>query len=152
MIVGTSDQYLVVSTHDHEDAPLCGVVDWYGIADLVALGPVVGGPMEHDSVESPEGRLIGGRVSANPELARAASPVSYVHPGAPPFQIKHGLADAGVPAAQSQALASLLTDAGVDVETEWVEGADHMWMGASPEQVEAIFESSLSFARKVTGL
>jgi predicted esterase len=131
---------------------LCGVVDWYGIADLVALGPVVGGPMEHDSVESPEGRLIGGRVSANPELARAASPVSYVHPGAPPFQIKHGLADAGVPAAQSQALASLLTDAGVDVETEWVEGADHMWMGASPEQVEAIFESSLSFARKVTGL
>jgi acetyl esterase/lipase len=133
---------------------VAAVIDWYGPADLLALAPVTappgGGPTEHDSPRSPEGALIGAQVSTHPELAKAASPRSYVHAGAPPFQIKHGVADQGVPVGQSQALAAALADAGVSVEAEWVDGADHMWIGASPEQVEAIFASSLDFARKVT--
>lgn len=128
------------------------VVDWYGPADLVALAPVTGGPMEHDSPESPEGRLIGARVSKNPALAKAASPVSYVHAGAPPFQIKHGTADRAVPAGQSQALACALAAAGVPVETQWVAGADHMWDGIGPAEVEKIFASSVGFAQRVCGM
>jgi acetyl esterase/lipase len=131
-----------------------GVVDWYGPTDLLALATVIntvtgGGPGEHDSPSSPEGRLIGGQVSANPTLAKAASPVSYVHADAPPFLLKHGSADLGVPASQGQALAAALLEAGVKVETEWVAGADHMWIGATPEQVSEIFESSVEFARRV---
>jgi acetyl esterase/lipase len=128
------------------------VIDWYGPTDLIALAPVTTGPMEHDSPASPEGRLIGARVSSAAGLARAASPVAYVHPGAPPFQIKHGLADLAVPVSQSQALATALLEAGVPVDTEWVDGADHMWAGASPERVEEIFTSSLEFARKAASL
>jgi acetyl esterase/lipase len=131
-----------------------GVVGWYGVTDLVALAPVVAsgpGPAEHDSPSSPEGGLIGGRVSANLDLARAASPVSYVHAGAPPFLIMHGTADTGVPVTQGQLLAAELIDAGAKhVETEWVEGAGHMWTGVPPARVDEIFDRSVAFLREVT--
>jgi len=135
---------------DPVSSAVTAVIDWYGPADLVALAAETGGIMEHDSAQSPEGRLIGAQVSANPDLAKAASPLCHVHPGAPPFQIKHGTADRAVPGGQSQALAAALRAAGVTAETEWVEGADHMWEGASPERVEQVFDSSVEFARRVT--
>jgi acetyl esterase/lipase len=127
-----------------------GVIDWYGPADLVALAAASGGPMEHDSPSSPEGRLIGGQVSAHPALAKAASPVSYAQQDAPPFLIKHGTADTSVPISQSQALADALRARSVRVETEWVAGADHMWLGIPPARVEEIVASSVEFAKRVT--
>jgi acetyl esterase/lipase len=131
---------------------VCGVIDWYGPTDLVAMeGQSDGsGPMDHDSAGSPEGSLIGGVVSDLPERAREASPISYVHRGAPPFQIKHGAADKAVPRIQSQSLATALARAGGRVDFELVEGSDHMWIGAA--DVEAIFESSLEFALEVTSV
>jgi len=133
-----------------ESSAVTAVIDWYGPADLVTLAVETGGIMEHDSEQSPEGRLIGARVSENPALAKAASPLSHVHPGAPPFQLKHGTADRGVPVWQSQALASALRAAGVPVETEWVDGGDHMWEGVSPARVTELFDSSVEFARRQT--
>jgi acetyl esterase/lipase len=131
-----------------------GVVDWYGVADLVTLASVTSpgpGPGEHDSPSSPEGRLLGARVSENPALAKGASPVSYVHAEAPPFLIMHGTADTSVPVGQSQALAAALDAVGAPVvETEWVDGADHMWIGASPARVDEIFARSVDFAQRVT--
>jgi acetyl esterase/lipase len=128
---------------------VCAVIDWYGPTDLVSMESQSDGtgPMEHDSASSPEGSLIGGVVSELPERARDASPISYVHRVAPPFQIKHGGADKAVPRAQSQSLALALAQAGVRAELELIDGADHMWIGA--EDVEAIFESSLAFALDV---
>jgi acetyl esterase/lipase len=129
---------------------VAGVIDWYGPVDLPAMVAQDDGTglMEHDSPESPEGRLIGARISENPGLARAASPITYVHAGAPPFLIMHGTADRGVSVAQSKSLAEALRAVGVHVETEWVEGSDHMWMGAP--DIEAIFNRSVKFARQVT--
>ena len=129
---------------------VCAVIDWYGPADLVSMQEQSGGegPVEHDSAGSPEGSLIGGVVSENAERAREASPISYVHRAAPPFQIKHGADDRAVPCAQSQDLATALAQAGVRVDFELVPGADHMWIGAG--DVEAIFRSSLEFALEVT--
>jgi acetyl esterase/lipase len=129
------------------DPPVAGVIDWYGPADLVSLAAETGGLMEHDSPESPEGRLIGARVSENPDLAAAASPVSYVHPGAPPFLIMHGMADRAVPVSQGQALAAALTAAGGPVETEWVDGADHMWNGVD---AAPLLDRAIAFARRVS--
>jgi acetyl esterase/lipase len=129
---------------------VAAVIVWYGPADLVALAAETEGIMEHDSEQSPEGRLLGGRVSANPALAKAASPLAYVHPGAPPFQLKHGTADRGVPVGQSQALATALRAAGVPVEAEWVDGGDHMWEGVPAAKVTEIFDSSVEFARRQT--
>jgi acetyl esterase/lipase len=128
-----------------------GVIDWYGPADLIALAPVTGGgPGEHDSPRSPEGGLIGGQVSAHPALAKAASPVTYAHPDAPPFLIMHGTADTSMPIGQSQALADALRALSVPAETEWVDGADHMWLGIGPDRVAEIVASSIEFAKRVT--
>jgi hypothetical protein len=49
------------------------VSDGITYAAVFALAPVTGGPMEHDSPESPEGRLIGARVSENPTTCGTAS-------------------------------------------------------------------------------
>jgi acetyl esterase/lipase len=133
-----------------ESSRVAAVVDWYGPTDLLSMEAQSGGTglMSHDSPDGPEGNLVGGRVSELPELARAASPISYVLPGAPPFLIMHGTADRGVPLAQSESLADALAAAGAQVETEWIEGSDHMWIGAP--DVEGIFTASVDFARRVT--
>jgi acetyl esterase/lipase len=128
-----------------------GVVDWYGPADLIALQEQVGaaGALTEDPLDTREARLLGGPVAAVAELARAASPVSHVRAGAPPFLIAHGTADRAVPFAQSEALAAALTAAGADVRFEAVDGADHMWVGV--DDLEPLFEAVVAFAREVTG-
>lgn len=120
---------------------IAGVVDWYGPADLSALPST--GPDTRESL------LIGAPVQDAPELARRASPVTYVHAGAPPFHLAHGTADRFVPAAQSAQLADTLRAVGAEVELTLVDGADHMWMGAADP--ESIFGAAVAFARRVTG-
>jgi acetyl esterase/lipase len=133
-----------------ESSEVTAVIDWYGPADLTTMQAQrpPGASLDHETPESPEGRLIGGRVSALPDAARAASPIGYVRPGAPPFQIKHGADDTTVPCAQSEQLAAALRAAGVSVDTEWIEGAGHVWAGVT--DLRAIFDDSVEFAKKVT--
>jgi len=50
-------------------------------------------------------------------LYREASPYTYVHSGAPPFFLSHGLQDQRVPYSQMTHFADALKRAGVDVET-----------------------------------
>jgi acetyl esterase/lipase len=129
---------------------IAGVVDWYGPADLTTL--VAQAPAtaiaRADDPDSRESLLIGAPLPQAPDLARRASPVGYVHAGAPPFHIAHGDADRFVPAAQSRQLAEALRAAGADVEYTEIPGADHMWMGA--RHPEAIFDAALNFVRRVT--
>lgn len=129
---------------------VAAVVDWYGPTDLLAMDDQSDGtgPFRHDSPDSPESRLIGGRLSDLPGLAQMASPLSHVWPGAPPFLIMHGTADHAVPLAQSQSLADALAVAGRPAETAWIGGSDHMWLGAP--NIEEIFAASVNFARRVT--
>jgi acetyl esterase/lipase len=62
--------------------------------------------------------------TTNPVL-KAASPLTYVAPGDPPFLIVQGTADRVVPESQSEALASRLRAAGVPVDLVLVDGGDH---------------------------
>jgi acetyl esterase/lipase len=128
-----------------------GVVDWYGPADLIALDEQVGaaGALTDDPLDSREARLLGAPVGQVPELARAASPLSQVRAGAPPFLIAHGTADRNVPFAQSEALAAALAEAGADVRLEAVDGADHMWIGVA--DLTPLYDAVVAFAREVTG-
>ena len=129
---------------------VAGVVDWYGPADLTTLAEQAppnaiaapGGP------DTREAQLIGAPVEDAPELARRASPVTYLHADAPPFHIAHGDADRFVPVGQSRQLTAALRDAGIEVEFTEVPGADHLWMNA-PDP-EAIFDAAVAFARRVT--
>jgi acetyl esterase/lipase len=126
-----------------------GVVDWYGPADLAALQEQVGaaGALTGDPLDTREARLLGAPVADVPELARAASPITHVRAGAPPFLIAHGTADRAVPFGQSEALAAALAEAGADVRLEAVHGADHMWAGV--DDLTPLFDAVVAFAREV---
>ncbi len=127
-----------------------GVVDWYGPLNLLSLSSQhhPDSDKRPDDAGSWESALIGAPLQADPQRASAASPISYVHPGAPPIQIHHGSADTQVPFAQSVEFVEALRAAGGSVELIVVKGSDHFWIDAL--DVDAIFDTSLAFAQRVT--
>lgn len=94
------------------------VVDFYGPAELILF------PGNHDP-QSPESILIGATPLARPDLAKAASPVTYVDKNDPPFLLIHGEKDDMVSPKQSQLLSAWLTVAGVQNELIIVKDAPH---------------------------
>jgi len=94
------------------------VVDFYGPAELILF------PGSNDA-KSPEGLLIGAAPLSRPDLAKTASPVTYVDKGDPPFLIIHGEKDQLVSTKQSQLLSSWLTVVGVQNELVIVKDAPH---------------------------
>lgn len=94
------------------------VVDFYGPADLTLFPGA-------DDPKSPEGLLIGAAPLDRPDLAKVASPVSYVDENDPPFLIIHGEKDDLVSPRQSQLLHSWLKVKGVPSELIIVPGAPH---------------------------
>ena len=115
--------------------PVAGVVCWYPVTDLLAL--------DHQATDSFEARLLGGPIGEHLDLAREASPVTYVRAGAPPFLLQHGQADTWVPCAQSVRLAGKLRAVGVPVQLQTVPGADHFFAGAP--DIESIFDRAVAF-------
>ncbi len=81
----------------------------------------------HDEATSPESRLVGAPIQTVPDRVRAASPLTYVTSGAPPFLIMHGLADSSVPHHQSVLLHESLVAAGNDATLRLVDGLPHMF-------------------------
>jgi dipeptidyl aminopeptidase/acylaminoacyl peptidase len=69
--------------------------------------------------------MLGKKRDEDPELYRAASPVTHVDAKDPPILILHGTADKLVPVKQSQLLADALKQAGVEHELVIIEGAPH---------------------------
>jgi dipeptidyl aminopeptidase/acylaminoacyl peptidase len=103
-----------------------------------------------DDPGSREALLLGAQPADAPDKAAAASPITYVHAGAPPFFLAHGTADRFVPAAQSTTLADALESAGAGVELLLLEDADHMWSrpdgsAAAAEQATA---ATIDFFRR----
>ena len=94
------------------------VVDFYGPAELI-LFPGANDP------KSPEALLIGAAPLDRPDLAKVASPVTYVDKNDPPFLIIHGEKDDMVSPRQSQLLSAWLTTKNVENELIFVENAPH---------------------------
>lgn len=94
------------------------VVDFYGPAELILF------PGSNDE-KSPEGLLIGAAPLSRPDLAKAASPVTYVDKNDPPFLIIHGEKDQLVSTKHSQLLSAWLSVAGVQNELVIVKDAPH---------------------------
>jgi acetyl esterase/lipase len=94
------------------------VVDFYGPAELILFPGA-------DNEKSPEGLLIGAAPLTRPDLAKAASPVSYVDKDDPPFLIIHGEKDELVSTKQSYLLNAWLNVAGVQNELIIVKDAPH---------------------------
>ncbi|MBD0851805.1 alpha/beta hydrolase [Maribacter arenosus] len=94
------------------------VVDFYGPAELILFPRA-------DDPKSPEGLLIGAAPLTRPDLAKAASPVTYVDKNDPPFLIIHGEKDEMVSPKNSQLLSAWLTVEGVENELVIVKDAPH---------------------------
>jgi acetyl esterase/lipase len=100
------------------------VVDEFGPSELLAMGDPPGFSA-HNAANSPESRLLGGPILERREIARAASPITYVSKDDPPFLIIHGDKDPTVPFDQSERLAKALKTSGVEVWFIKVEGGGH---------------------------
>jgi acetyl esterase/lipase len=94
------------------------VVDFYGLSELILF------PGSGDE-KSPEALLIGAALLDRPDLAKAASPVTYVDKNDPPFLIIHGEKDELVSPNQSRLLSEWLNVAGVQNERIVVKDAPH---------------------------
>jgi acetyl esterase/lipase len=104
------------------------VVDFYGPAELILF------PGFNDS-KSPEALLIGAAPLDRPDLAKAASPVTYVDKNDPPFLIIHGEKDELVSPNQSRLLSSWLNVAGVQNEVIIVKDAPHFGVMFDSDEV-----------------
>jgi len=114
------------------------VVDWFGPTDFLKMDEQLAesgmAPPEeeaHNSSNSPESLLLGKKITEVPDLVRAASPETYIHPNVPPFLIQHGTGDNIVPHQQSVNFAARVREicGNARVILELLEGAGH----ADPE-------------------
>jgi acetyl esterase/lipase len=100
------------------------VVDQYGPSDFLTLDQAPS-QVKHDGPDTAVARLLGGAIHARPDVARAASPLTYVSSDDPPFLIIHGTDDPGVPYDQSVRLSTALQKAGVPTLFQTVDGGLH---------------------------
>jgi acetyl esterase/lipase len=111
------------------------VIDFYGPTDLVLL------PGNEDE-KSPESLLIGAAPLRRPDLAKAASPITYIDKNDPPFLIYHGEKDDIVSNKQSKLFSAWLTYHGVKNELTIVKDAPHF---GTMYDVEEIRNKVISF-------
>lgn len=100
------------------------VCSWAGLGDMVAV-PTFPGFENHATASSPIGRLLGGPIAEKEDLARAASPTTYISSDDPPFLLQHGTEDPTVPYASTVDFVERLRVAGVSVEFRPSVGAGH---------------------------
>lgn len=99
------------------------VLDYYGPSDLIMIS---GHPdTSINNERNPVSILLGAMPVDRPDLAKRASPVTYIDRDDPPFFIVQGEKDDMVPNTQSKMLSSWLRIAGVPNELIVVAGAPH---------------------------
>jgi acetyl esterase/lipase len=121
------------------------VVAWYAPSDLAALPTDAGA--DPAVADSREALLLGAPLADVPDLAREASPITYVGPDAPPMLLLHGRDDRMIPCVQSDRFAAALRRAGAPVELQTYAGADHMWLG-SPEAATSALARTIDFLQR----
>ena len=127
-LLGTSDGTpgWDVGEYLNQSSRVQAVVDMFGPADLT---------VEFDASNFQTARAVFGATDLNDPKLAAASPVTYIDPGDPPFLILHGDQDATVPLEQSQILYQRLQVAGVKVQLVMVNGAGHGFAKAGAQTI-----------------
>lgn len=110
------------------------VVSIYGISDLTTIGEGIGNENVHASAAVTEALLLNGpafkdfagaSVNADPQKAKAASPIGHVDGTEPPFLLMHGSGDKVVSPLQSKKMFEALQNKKVEAEYVLVLGAEH---------------------------
>lgn len=124
-VTGQVKDFDVGANLEQSSAIQCGI-DWFGPSDFPAYDPNLPTPMvQRENPDSVLAKLFGGIVSEKLELAKRASPVTWVTKSAAPLLIMQGTADPLVPPDQSQRLNDKLKSVGADVTLDIIEGAGH---------------------------
>jgi acetyl esterase/lipase len=95
---------------------------WYGVYDFAGM------------TATPDGNAAGGKLLGCDKVCpadkiRAVSPVTYIDPKTPPFLLIHGDDDRVVPVEQSHIGERTLKKAGVSVQSIYLPGVDHSFIG-----------------------
>jgi acetyl esterase/lipase len=98
-------------------------LDFYGPSDLIMLA--TNPDTAINNMRNPVSILLGAMPVDRPDLAKKASPVTYIDKNDPPFLIVQGEKDESVPNTESKILSSWLTLAGVKNKLIIVPGAPH---------------------------
>ncbi len=107
-------------------------VIWYGVFDFAALA--AGRPGGTDGAGM---RLLGCKGPCTPEDYAPASPVTYIDAKDPPHLLIHGTEDKVVPVAQSRLVEERFKAAGVPVESIYIAGVDHSFIGKTAAETHA---------------
>lgn len=99
------------------------VLDFYGPSDLIAIFNNPDSSINNS--RNPVAILLGATPIDRPDIAKRASPVTYIDKDDPPFFIVQGEKDESVPNTQSRLLSSWLTIIGVKNELTIVPNAPH---------------------------
>jgi acetyl esterase/lipase len=127
------------------------VCDFFGPTDFLKMeqDSLPDGPIQHNSPDSPESKLIGGPIQENAEKVARANPITFVSKDDAAFLIVHGNQDPLVPWQQSQYLFDALQQAQVpNVTLEVIDKAGHGF-GKNPKvdaMVLAFFDKQLKAA------
>ncbi len=103
-------------------------VTWYGVFDfapMLARAAASGAPAENSLLRCTPANCTAERVAS-------VSPVSYIDPKDPPFLLIHGDDDKTVPVEQSHLAEAKMKAAGLHVESIYIPGVDHSFIGATP--------------------
>src|SRR3569623_240424 len=109
-----------------KDPCASAVVTWYGVYDFKGMTATSDG-------NAAGARLLGCDGPCSPDRIAAVSPVTYIGPHDPAFLLIHGENDKTVPVEQSHLGEAALRKAGGSVESIYIPGVDHSFIGATPE-------------------
>lgn len=126
-LLGTSNEHNIPDFYTNKKKPdfnIKAVVTSFGVSDLIACRGNSGW-IDHDDPNSAEAKLLGASPLDRPDLAKKASPTTYITGNTPPFLIFHGDKDPVVQYSQSVLLHSYLNLAGVKNKFITVKGAGH---------------------------
>lgn len=125
-LIGTSNNNKIQAFYANKKKPtfkIKGVIDFYGPSDFIArIGSML---LDEGEEKSTSTALLGTQPLLRPDLAKIASPTTYIDKNDPPFLIFHGDKDQTVPIALSKLLDSYLKLANVQSDFVIVRGAPH---------------------------
>ncbi|WP_159952470.1 alpha/beta hydrolase [Rhizobium sp. 18065] len=139
MLAGTSAGVPVLEDRNmgwpEESAEVQAVISWFGPTDFLKMddyfAETLAGTADHSDADSPESKLLGGKITDIPGTVRAANPETWLTPDCPPFLFQHAPKDPIVPVQHSVHFAHLINSvAGPGTaHLRFVENAGH----AGPE-------------------
>ncbi len=122
-----------------ETSTVQGIIDYYGPTDFVYRSKSQ--PVKTEQEGGGVFHLLGGKASENLELAKAASPVTYVTKDDPPLVILHGEKDDTVFIKQSHIMKEHYEKNGLEVEMLTDPNARHGWRTPLDGEMEVVLSS-----------